>query len=207
MKNPKTGKPLKIAEHCYAAIDQPLLSAKCLDAFLRLAWINGQGRILLTEDGKMLPRGPIDASVGSLERLVYEGEVEIGKGIERLPRISTVAGGAGILCAKHLLDYADLIAPQEKYLALFEAEKTRDQARIEESLKRKAAYREARIVEGVAQGKTREQAEADFDRVSANNYISKDGRIYEELTPSHILYIDGKKVSIAEIQADPVGIP
>ena len=43
VKNPKTGKPLKIAEHCYAAIDQPLLAAKCLDAFLRLAWINGQG--------------------------------------------------------------------------------------------------------------------------------------------------------------------
>ena len=55
----------------------------------------------------------------------------------------------------------------------------------------------------MAQGKTREQAEADFDRVSANNYISKDGRIYEELTPSHILYIDGKPVTIAEIQADP----
>ena len=41
----------------------------------------------------------VDVTVGSPERLVYEGEVSLGKGLERLPRNSTVIGGNGVLCA------------------------------------------------------------------------------------------------------------
>ena len=136
-----------------------------------------------------------------LERLSYEGAAVLGKGIERLPRVSTVAGGTGVLCAADLLAYADRHAPQEKFDALFN-EKKSDPALIAESEKRKAAYREKRIDEAVAQGKPREQAEAEFDRAEAKSY-TKDGRKFVELTPSHVLYIDGKPVTVDEILKDP----
>ena len=61
---------------------------------MRLSWCVGVGRsagwLALAKDGDPLVYGPCDVTVGSPERLVYEGEISIGKGLERLPRKSTV---------------------------------------------------------------------------------------------------------------------
>ena len=99
----------------------------------------------------MLVRGPIDASVGSLERLSYEGEAVVGKNIERLPRDSTVTGGTGLLCVADLLAYADLHASQERFDELVNAAKN-DPALLAESEALKAAHRAEHIAAGRGAG-------------------------------------------------------
>ena len=69
----------------------------------------------LANDGDPLEYGPVDVTVGAAERLIYEGEVTVGKGIERLPRNSTLVGGTAVFCAAALLDYADEHAPVKRY--------------------------------------------------------------------------------------------
>ena len=75
--NPKTKQKLKAGEHCYVVIDDPSLSDACLKALMRLAWVRGKnkgaGWLMLSKRGDALVRGPIDACVGSPERLSYEG--------------------------------------------------------------------------------------------------------------------------------------
>ncbi len=75
--NPKTKQKLKAGEHCYVVIDDPSLSDACLKALMRLAWVRGKdkgaGWLMLAKRGDVLVRGPIDACVGSPERLSYEG--------------------------------------------------------------------------------------------------------------------------------------
>ena len=103
VKDPATGERLKTGEHLFVLLDEPAKAKACLDAILRLSWCVGVGRsagwLGLAKDGDPLVYGPVDVTVGSPERLVYEGEVSLGKGLERLPRISTVIGGSGVLCA------------------------------------------------------------------------------------------------------------
>ena len=85
-------------EHLFVLLDEPAKAKDCLEAILRLSWCVGVGRsagwLGLAKDGDPLVYGPCDVTVGSPERLVYEGEISLGKGLERLPRKSTVIGGS-----------------------------------------------------------------------------------------------------------------
>ena len=105
LKDPNTGERLKTGEHLYVLLDEPAKSKDCLTAIMRLAWCVGIGRsagwLALAKDGDPLVYGPCDVTVGSPERLVYEGEISIGKGLERLPRKSTVWGGTRhVVCGR-----------------------------------------------------------------------------------------------------------
>ena len=124
-------------------------------------------------DGSDWPRtatrwstGRVDVTVGSPERLVYEGEVSLGKGLERLPRNSTVIGGNGVLCAAELIAFADQHAPVKQFNELVAAAKN-DPAFLAQQAAVKAAYRVDHIEKGVAQGKPQEEVEKEFDRVTA----------------------------------------
>ena len=76
------------------AVDGRLVPA--LPRMLWAVWHDGQHRAATMHVAfAVLCHGPVDVTVGSPERLVYEGEVSIGKGLERLPRISSVLGGNG----------------------------------------------------------------------------------------------------------------
>ena len=85
LKDPNTGERLKTGEHLYVLLDEPAKSKDCLTAIMRLAWCVGVGRsagwLALAKDGDPLIYGPCDVTVGSPERLVYEGEISIGKGL------------------------------------------------------------------------------------------------------------------------------
>ena len=100
-------------------LDEPAKAKACLEAILRLSWCIGVGRsagwLGLAKDGDPLVYGPVDVTVGSPERLVYEGEVSLDKGLERLPRNSTVIGGNGVLCAADLIAFADQHAPVKQF--------------------------------------------------------------------------------------------
>jgi hypothetical protein len=118
--DPRTGNALKTAEHVYVVIDDPSQSKACLDALLRLSWCLGTGkaagRLRLSKRGDVLVRGPVDACVGSPERLSYEGAAVIGAGLDQLPRnAQVIGGGTGMLCAMDLLEYAERHAPELLY--------------------------------------------------------------------------------------------
>jgi hypothetical protein len=89
--DPSSNKALKTGEHCYVILDDPSQSKPCLDALMRLAWCRGSGKaaglLKLSKSGAVLVRGPVDACVGSPERLSYEGAAVIEDGIARRPRV------------------------------------------------------------------------------------------------------------------------
>jgi hypothetical protein len=116
VKDPATGERLKAGEHLFVLLDEPAKARDCLIAIQRLSWCVGVGRsagwLGMAKDGDPLVYGSCDVTVGSPERLVYEGEVSLGKGLERLPRISSISGaGRGVLCAAELIACADRHAP------------------------------------------------------------------------------------------------
>ena len=134
---------------------------------MRLSWCVGVGRsagwLALAKDGDPLVYGPVDVTVGSPERLIYEGEISIGKGLERLPRISSVLGGNGVLCAAELLECANQYAPVKQFDELVLKAKN-EPAFLAEEAAVIAAYRADHIEKAVAQGKPREEVEKEFDR-------------------------------------------
>ncbi len=157
----------------------------------------------LAKDGDPLVYGPVDVTVGSPERLVYEGEVSVGKGLERLPRISAVLGGAGMLCAAELIAFADQHAPVKRFNELVEQAKL-DPAFLAEQAAVKAAYRADHIEKAVARGGVREDIEKEFDRTTRAAGPSIGGRIWRELSPHHTLYWpDGVPFTAADMAADP----
>ena len=50
-----------------------------LDALMRLSWKYGLGRYEIAANGRLLVRGPVDTSVASPERLIYEGRAEVSR--------------------------------------------------------------------------------------------------------------------------------
>ena len=164
--NPKTKQKLKAGEHCYVVIDDPSLSDACLKALMRLAWVRGKdkgaGWLMLSKRGDTLVRGPIDACVGSPERLSYEGEAVIDDGISRLPRVSKVVGGSGMLCARDLVAFADQHAPEDQYQALV-AEAKADPEFCKRRDAAKVAYRGEHVAKAVKRGIPREKAEKAYD--------------------------------------------
>ena len=159
VKDPATGERLKPGEHLFTLIDEPIKSKDCLQAVLRLAWCVGAGHsagwLGLAKDGDPQVYGPVDVTVGSPERLVYEGEVSLGKGLERLPRISSVFGGNNVLCASALIAYADQHAPAKRFDELVAAAKA-EPAFLAKQAAIKSAYRADHIEKAVARGGVRE---------------------------------------------------
>ena len=212
-----TGKGLKTGEHVYLVIDKPERSRDCLHAIMRLAWVHGKGAaagwLALSIRGDVLIRGPIDAVVGSPERLSYEGAGKLERGLKALPRVSRVIGGSGMLDADDLIAYADQHAPEQRFRELVAAAKT-DPAFVAACAAVKADYRATHIKKGAAQrlkkdpSLTPEAAEAQaaesFDATEAVGTCDANGRIWIPLADDHVLYWpDGKEFTVADIKADP----
>jgi hypothetical protein len=205
--DPRTGKPLKTGEHVYVIVDDPTRSKDCLDAFMRLAWCCGDGksagRLKLSKSGQALIRGPVDASVGSPERLSYEGAAVLGNGLTALPRIARVTGGKALLCAADLLAYVDRVAPADQFDARVNAAKDHPDfcARRTEV---QAAYRCEHITKAVARGVSRESAAELYDRTIAAGTCAIGLKTFVPLTSDHTLYWpDGKSFTVGDIQKDP----
>jgi hypothetical protein len=162
--DPKTGERLKAGEHVYVIIDEPALAKETLQALVRLAWCAGRGGFLkLTKAGSVLVYGPVDATVGSPERLSYEGAISIGPGLATLPRACRVAGGNGVLCARALLDYAQIHAPVERFDELVAAAKA-EPAFVAERERVQTAHRSSYVRAAAARGRPHAQAEAEYDK-------------------------------------------
>ena len=207
VKDPATGGPLKTGEHLFVILDEPAKAKACLVAVLRLSWCIGVGRsagwLGLAKDGDPLVYGPVDVTVGSPERLVYEGEVSLDKGLERLPRVSKVIGGNGILCAADLIAFANQHAPVKQFDKLVAKAKA-EPAFLAQQAAVKEAYRVDHIEKGVAQGKPREEVEREFDRVTRSAGSVIGDRIWRELSPHQVLYFpDGRPFTAAEMGAEP----
>jgi hypothetical protein len=213
VRDPQTGKALKRGEHLYVLLDDPTQSKACLQAMMRLAWIKGIGRPRLdvAEDGRPLVHGPVDTSVGSPERLAYEGSVIVGNGIDRLPRKATVTGGTGVLRAAELLGHADQHAPRDAYYALVKT-KLDDPAFIAKQKEKRAQWLAKKIEEAVSLGVPREEAEKDFKRTvrrrraggGARSDVSIDEREWRELSPHHVLHKpSGEAFLVSDIMKNP----
>jgi uncharacterized protein DUF3987 len=205
--DPRTGKALKTGEHVYVIVDDPTRSKDCLDALMRLAWCRGSGKaagwLKLSKSGAVLVRGPVDAIVGSPERLSYEGAAVLGKGLTTLPRTPRVIGGKGVLCANDLLAYADRVAPAEQYDNRVNAAKN-DPEFCARRAEVQATYRGEHIRQAVARGVPREKAAEVYDRTVAVGTCAIGSRTFVPLAPDHTLYwSDGKSFTVADIQKDP----
>ena len=154
VSHPVTGKALKTGEHVYLVIDKPERSHDCHHAIIRLAWVHGQGAaagwLALSIRGDVLIRGPIDAIVGSPERLSYEGAGKLEGGLKALPRDSRVTGGSAMVDADDLIAYADQHAPEQRFREMVDAAKN-DPAFIAACAAVKADYRATHIKKGAAQ--------------------------------------------------------
>jgi hypothetical protein len=212
VKDPATGERLKTGEHLFALNDDPTKTKAILHAILRLSWCVGVGRsagwVALAKDGDPLVYGPVDVTVWGTERLIYEGEVTLGEGLERLPRNSTVCGGNLVLNAAALIKYANKHAPLERFNELVEAAKNKPEF-LAEQVAVKAAYRADHIEKAVARGEPREKVEKEFDRVtraskgSGSGVASKD-RIWRELSLHQTLFFpNGKPFTGSDMAADP----
>ena len=207
VKDPKTGKALKRGEHDYVVIDEPARSKEVLRALTRLAWCrgsgDGRGFLKLTKAGSVLVYGPVDTTVGSPERLSYEGANVIGKGVETLPRVSRVVGGAGVLCAKDLIAYADEHAPEAQFNALVEAEKAKPEFIAQRDALR-GAHRETHVKAAVKRGLPREKVEAAYDKAVAAGERTIGERTFLPLTDEYVLYWpDGRSFTVADIKTNP----
>ena len=206
--NPKTKQKLKAGEHCYVVIDDPSLSDACLKALMRLAWVRGKdkgaGWLMLSKRGDALVRGPIDACVGSPERLSYEGEAVIDDGISRLPRVSKVVGGTGMLCARDLVAFANQHAPEDQYHALVDEAKA-DPEFCKRRDAAKVAYRGEHVAKAVKRGIPREKAEKAYDESIAAGSATTGMRTWLPLTDEHVLYTPGGDAfTVADIKKDPL---
>ena len=206
--NPKTKQKLKAGEHCYVVIDDPSLSDACLKALMRLAWVRGKdkgaGWLMLSKRGDALVRGPIDACVGSPERLSYEGEAVIDDGISRLPRVSKVVGGTGMLCASDLVAFANQHASEDQYHALVDEAKA-DPEFCKRRDAAKAAYRGEHVAKAVKRGIPREKAEKAYDKSIAAGSATMGMRTWLPLTDEHVLYTPGgDPFTVADIKKDPL---
>ena len=207
VKDPTTGMRLKTGEHLFVLIDEPSKSKACLEAIMRLSWCTGIGHsagwLGLAKDGDPLVYGPVDVTVGSPERLVYEGAVTLDKGLERLPRLSKVIGGHAVLCAAELIAFSNQHAPVKQFNELVAAAKI-DPAFLVQQAAVKEAYRANHIEKAVAQGKPRDEVVREFDRITRAAGEKIGERIWRELSPHHVLYFpDGTSFLASEMGADP----
>lgn len=206
--DPSSGKALKRGEHGYVLIDDPLKSKECLEALMRLAWCHGTGeaagRLQLSKSGSVLVRGPVDVSVGSPERLSYEGAAIVGPRLKTLPRTAVVMGGNGILIAAELIAFADQVAPASLFAERCQSAADDPEFRVQRDGVR-AKHRAEHVRAAEARGTSRRKAEADYDRVTAMGVTSVGRWSFVPLTPDHRLWLpDGRPFTVADIQKNPV---
>ena len=158
----RTGAPLPAGggEHVYFVADDQSQHKAILDAFQRLAWMKGYGRLELSRNGATLIRGPVDVSVGSPERLIYEGAPELEHPIAQHPRHCTVRPG-GMLDTQAFLAYADREAPQEMVDKLIGEEEAKD-AFQERKAKVRCAWEQEYVAQRVSDGAEEVQARAEI---------------------------------------------
>ena len=213
--DPRSGKALKTGEHGYVVIDDPTRSKACLDALMRLAWCRGHGKsagwLKLSKSGQALIRGAVDASVGSPERLSYEGAAVLSAGLTPLPRIAQVIGGKGMLCADDLLEYAARHAPEDRFVARVTAAKNDPDFR-EKSDALKAAFRKEHIRQAVARSVARgepsdvarKRVAADYDAAIAAGAAKTGKWTFLPLTDDFVLHWpNGESFTVADIKKDP----
>jgi predicted P-loop ATPase len=211
--HPQKREPLKRSEHTYALIDDPSMSKKVLYAFIRLCWCIGKGDAAgypkITAAGSVLPYGLFDATVGSCERLSYEGAVTIiGDDLETLPRVSRLVGdGEGILCANAVIAFADKVAPEKEFRARFEAKKNEPTFAAEVAAI-KAKHRAEHIAKQVKRGKSAEQAADEYDHGFIDLPSRLGNRYYgdqqlKQLPPGWELFKNGKPFTTDDIAHDP----
>jgi hypothetical protein len=69
--------------HLYLLVEDGADIPRFLDALFRRFWLEGFGWVTVSKAGSFLIRSIIDASVGSPERLVFEGPPTLGPGLEQ----------------------------------------------------------------------------------------------------------------------------
>jgi P4 family phage/plasmid primase-like protien len=134
-------------------------------------WLAGHGRYLLSKAGSLLDRSIIDVSVGSPERLVYEGPPVLGPGLTQDAEMRRPIAIEGELLDTRIA-FPDL-TPEE----LAQLKALKDAAREDikpDAEKAEKAYREERVVEIVASGVSREEAERRMDAYKALGVLSHD---------------------------------
>ena len=189
-------------------LDEPARSKEVLKALIRLAWCKGSGEargfLKLSSAGSILPPyGPVDTTVGSAERVSYEGANVIGKGVKTLPRNSVGHGGHGMLCVKDLIAYADEHAPEAQFKALVEAEK-RSRNSSHSAMRYAATHREKHVKAAVKRGMPREKVEKAYDEAVAAGSKTIGERTFLPITDEHVLYFpDGRSFTVADIKANP----
>jgi hypothetical protein len=215
--DPRTGKPLKKSEHLYHLLDDPSKAKACLHAILRLSWCRGKGRsagwIKIGSDGRLYERGPADVSVGSPERLAYEGAATVDERLATLPRPAKLCGGAGVLRAADLLAYAEQHAPLDDFQQRV-AEAKNDPAIIAGQKAARARHREQSVEASMALGVSREDAEREYDRVRARNRtrsgaggsgVGLNEREMIELSLYDVIYLapDDKPILVRDMVENP----
>lgn len=77
--------PTSRGQHIYIPVSDSADIPRALEVIFYRLWIAGFGWIFISKSGSQLPRTIIDASVGSPERLVFEGPPVLGKGLSQDP--------------------------------------------------------------------------------------------------------------------------
>ena len=128
----------------------------------------------------------------------------IDDGISRLPRVSKVVGGTGMLCARDLVAFANQHAPEDQYHALVDEAKA-DPEFCKRRDAAKVAYRGEHVAKAVKRGIPREKAEKAYDESIAAGSATIGERTWLPLTDEHVLYTPGGDAfTVADIKKDPL---
>ena len=179
---------------------------------MRLAWVHGKGKgagwLMLSKRGDTLVRGPIDACVGSPERLSYEGETVIDDGISRLA--SGVEGGRR---HRHAVrdgsgSVRQPACARGPVRRCWSTRPRRTRSSASGAMRRKVAYRGEHVAKAVKRGIPREKAEKAYDESIAAGSATIGERTWLPLTDEHVLYSPGgDRVHCRRHQGGPVEIP
>jgi P4 family phage/plasmid primase-like protien len=86
--------PLKAGYHLYFIVDNATDVPEVLRRIDMRLWLAGMGRIKISRSGSRLYRTPVDAAVGSPERLIFEAPPVVEGGLEQRERPIYVQDGA-----------------------------------------------------------------------------------------------------------------
>ena len=117
--------PGSCGEHAWIVGDDGTDTRRFLHSMHERAWLHGWGWIIITKAGTMLERSIIDVAVDGPERLVFEANPVLGKGLRQEPRTSLVGEGEIV----NTLEASPPLTAAERaeYQRLVRAEKDRRQ--------------------------------------------------------------------------------
>jgi len=106
--NDQTGEryPCSGGGHYYLAVADVSDSHRCLCAMAARLWLEGLGWIMVSSAGTKLIRQPVDVSVGSPERLVFEGAPDVAPPLRQDARLATFNPGETLDTAAVMRDIA-----------------------------------------------------------------------------------------------------